>query len=223
VNGVDDLGAIDPLEVDARDAEVRVAELALDHNQRDTFVRHFDRMGVSQLMWGESPTDASCRGRVVQLLASCRRFPVSPGGRSVNDAHQGANREPAPDLKPRVELRPRPSVHTDLAALSSLPAPNKDRSASTIEVALMKRERLADSETGTPEQHNECAESASVGAIADGSHDCDDLLHGRRVGRVLLAFVSWRAPAVVAGHRRRRAAVARNVEHDGLHDLLPCG
>jgi hypothetical protein len=102
-------------------------------------------MGVPQLMRGESPTDASCCGRVVQLLASCRRFPVSPGGRPVNDAHQGANREPAPDLQPRVELRPRPSVHTDLAALASLPASDEDCSASTVEVALMKRERLADS------------------------------------------------------------------------------
>ena len=102
-----------------------MAELALDDNQRDTFVRHFDGVGVAQLMRRESPTDAGCRGGVVQLL--------------------GADREPAPDLQPRVELCPRPSVHTYLAALASLPASDKDRPASTVEVALMKRERLADS------------------------------------------------------------------------------
>lgn len=31
---VDDLGVVDPVQVDARDAEVGVAELALDHVQR---------------------------------------------------------------------------------------------------------------------------------------------------------------------------------------------
>ena len=31
-------------------AEVRVSELPLDYDERDTFVRHFDRVGVSQLV-----------------------------------------------------------------------------------------------------------------------------------------------------------------------------
>jgi len=35
VDGVDDLGVIDALQVDRDDAEVAVAELALDDQQRD--------------------------------------------------------------------------------------------------------------------------------------------------------------------------------------------
>jgi len=31
VDGVDDFGAVDPLQVDRSDAQVRVAQLALDH------------------------------------------------------------------------------------------------------------------------------------------------------------------------------------------------
>jgi hypothetical protein len=39
VDGFDDLGVIDPLQVDGGDAEVAVAELALDDDQRDAFAR----------------------------------------------------------------------------------------------------------------------------------------------------------------------------------------
>ena len=42
------LAAVDALEVHARDAEVRV--LALDHDERDSLVRHLDRVRMSQLM-----------------------------------------------------------------------------------------------------------------------------------------------------------------------------
>ena len=39
MDGVDDLGAVDPLEVDRSDPEIAMAELALDHHQRDAFER----------------------------------------------------------------------------------------------------------------------------------------------------------------------------------------
>jgi hypothetical protein len=42
-----------------------------------------------------------------------------------------------------------------------------------------------------------------VGAISDGTHHGDDLLDDRRVGRVVLAFVSRRSAVVIARHRRR--------------------
>jgi hypothetical protein len=39
VDRLDDLGVVDALEVDAGDAEVAVAELALDDDQRNAFAR----------------------------------------------------------------------------------------------------------------------------------------------------------------------------------------
>ena len=58
MDGGDDLAAIDSLEVDAGDAEVGVSELALDDDERDTFVRHRDRVSVPELMRRESAPDA---------------------------------------------------------------------------------------------------------------------------------------------------------------------
>jgi hypothetical protein len=45
-----------------------VPELALDHDERDAFVRHLDRVGVTQLMRREPTPHTRCGGRVVQLL-----------------------------------------------------------------------------------------------------------------------------------------------------------
>jgi hypothetical protein len=50
VHGADDLAAVDPLEVGGRDAEIGVPELPLDHNERNSLVRRFDRVSVPQLM-----------------------------------------------------------------------------------------------------------------------------------------------------------------------------
>src|SRR3954465_10758444 len=53
VDGVDDLGVVDALEVDGGNAEVAVAELALDDDQRHAFARHLDAVGVAKLGgWG---------------------------------------------------------------------------------------------------------------------------------------------------------------------------
>src|SRR5205807_8608614 len=84
VDGADDLAAVYALQLDARDAEVRVSELPLDHDQRDTFVRHLNRVGVSQLVWREPPSHACGCGRLMQLFASGRRFPTSSCGLSVD-------------------------------------------------------------------------------------------------------------------------------------------
>ena len=50
VNGVDDLADVDALEIDAGDAEVRVAELALDDQERDALTGHLDSVSMPQLM-----------------------------------------------------------------------------------------------------------------------------------------------------------------------------
>jgi hypothetical protein len=47
VDGVDDLGVVDPLEVDGGDAEMGVPELALDDVQRNAFPGHLDSVRVT--------------------------------------------------------------------------------------------------------------------------------------------------------------------------------
>ena len=103
MDGADDLAAFYALQVDARDAEVRVSELPLDHDQRDTFVRHLNRVGMSQLVWREPPSHPCSCVRMVQLFARGRRFPTSSGGRSVGHARHRADRKLAADLEPGVE------------------------------------------------------------------------------------------------------------------------
>jgi len=46
VDGVDDFGGVDALQVDAGNAEVAVAELALDDVEWDAFAGHFNGVGV---------------------------------------------------------------------------------------------------------------------------------------------------------------------------------
>jgi hypothetical protein len=47
-----------------------MAELALDHHERNALMRHLDCVGVSELMVGcEPPSDTRRGGPVMQLLA----------------------------------------------------------------------------------------------------------------------------------------------------------
>jgi hypothetical protein len=63
VDGVDDLAAVDPFEVNARDAEVRVPEVALDDDQGNALARHLDGVGVAQLVLSEATPDAGSQRR----------------------------------------------------------------------------------------------------------------------------------------------------------------
>ena len=82
VDGVDDLGAVDALEVDRGDAEVGVSELALDDDQRDAFAGHLDGVRVAELVRREAPADAGdaprC-GAVARAAAACDHG--APAGR----------------------------------------------------------------------------------------------------------------------------------------------
>jgi hypothetical protein len=60
MNRLDDLCIVDALQVDRRDAEVAVAGLALDDDQREALAREFDGM------------------RVPELCPSCRAAPLRP-------------------------------------------------------------------------------------------------------------------------------------------------
>jgi hypothetical protein len=66
---IDDLGVIDPLELDAGDAEVAVAQLALDDDERHAFACQLDRVSVPQLVRSEPSANARCDGCVVQVGA----------------------------------------------------------------------------------------------------------------------------------------------------------
>jgi hypothetical protein len=70
VDRVDDLGGVDALQVHGGDAEVGVAELALDHDKRDAFVCRFNRMCVAELVRCEPEAHSGKLRGSSQLLAS---------------------------------------------------------------------------------------------------------------------------------------------------------
>jgi hypothetical protein len=55
VDGLADFGVVDALQVDGGDAELAVAELALNDDQRHAFASHFDGMRVPELVRREAP------------------------------------------------------------------------------------------------------------------------------------------------------------------------
>jgi hypothetical protein len=73
VDGLDDLGVVDSAEVSGRDREAGVAELPLDHDQRDPLARHLYGMRVPQLVRREPATDPGRDRRAVELFADARR------------------------------------------------------------------------------------------------------------------------------------------------------
>jgi hypothetical protein len=77
---LDDLGVVDAMEIDGRDAEVAVAELALDDDERHAFARHLDGVRVAELVRREPPPDTSLTansdavvGRSVMLAVATTR------------------------------------------------------------------------------------------------------------------------------------------------------
>jgi hypothetical protein len=87
VNGVHDLGVIDPAQVDRGDREVGVPELTLDDEQRHAFARHLHSMSVSELMRREAASDTRPGGSVVQLRPDSGWRPRRPrvGPRSTQN------------------------------------------------------------------------------------------------------------------------------------------
>jgi hypothetical protein len=59
VDGVDDLGVIDPTQIRRSDAKLRVSKLTLDDDQGYAFPRHLHGVRVTELMRCEPPSDAS--------------------------------------------------------------------------------------------------------------------------------------------------------------------
>src|SRR5215207_11255 len=124
VHSLNDLAAVDALQVDGRDVEVAVSELAPDDDQRHAFARHLDGMGVPELVWRE-PAPHSCRGRGAPKLGACRGGrPVTSACCAVDDAQHRTDRKLAPHIKPGLKLFPAPRRPCRLATAPALAAPN---------------------------------------------------------------------------------------------------
>jgi hypothetical protein len=91
MDSIDDLAAVDPLQVHRGDPEVRVAELALDHIQRYALSRHLDGVRVTKLVWGEATTHRRLAGEVSKLRPCCRGRSRSPSGGPVDYAEKRAD------------------------------------------------------------------------------------------------------------------------------------
>jgi hypothetical protein len=134
-----------------------MAQLALDDDQRNALVGHLDRVSVPKLVWGEPATDTCAHCGSSELLPSGGRLPPPSGCRTVDDAQQSSDREPRADLEPRLKLIPGPVIHSDLAAPAALAAANEDSASGPVEVGLGEVKRLADPQTGAPQDHDQSA------------------------------------------------------------------
>jgi len=114
--------------------------------------------------------------------------------------------------EPRLQLLPRPVVHTDLAAAAALAATDQHGAPPPIKIGLSERERLADPQPGTPEHDDQGSQAPPVDRLAGGAYDRDDLLDGGRVRRVAHPLVAWRATGVEARQRGGRAATTGGIE-----------
>ena len=67
MHGFDDLGVVDALQVNGRDAEIAVSQLALDDDEWHALARELDGMGVPKLVGRKAPPDARVDGGPAQL------------------------------------------------------------------------------------------------------------------------------------------------------------
>ena len=144
MDGFDDLFGVDALQVDRRDAEVAVAELALNDDQRLTFASQFDGVRVPELVRREASADASLDRGPAHIRSGGGAGPVTTTRRTVDDAEQRTDRKLNPALEPRMEFIPAPVVHADLAAASALAASDEQGAAAVIEVGLGEAEGFLD-------------------------------------------------------------------------------
>jgi hypothetical protein len=145
VDGFDDLAVVDALQVDRGDAEVAVAELALDDDQCHAFASELDGMRVPELVRREAPTDAGRDGGPAELSSGRRTGPVPAWRWSVNDAEQRTDRKLDSQLEPRAKLLPGPSVHADVAASSALAVADELCAATVIEIGFGEAEGFLNS------------------------------------------------------------------------------
>ncbi len=139
VDGLDDFGVVDSLEIDRRDAEVAVAELPLNDHERHALESHFDGMRVSQLVRGEPSADTCCNGGAPQLSSSGGGRPLTTTRSAVEDTEQRANWKLDAQFEPWQELVPSPRVHADFATTSAFAATYEQRAAWVVEIGFRER------------------------------------------------------------------------------------
>jgi hypothetical protein len=76
----------------------------LDDHERDAFVRHLDSVRVPELVWRKLAPYPCCGGGAGELPARACGFPVAPGGGTVDDAEERADREAGAEVLPWFEL-----------------------------------------------------------------------------------------------------------------------
>jgi hypothetical protein len=218
VDGVDDLGVIDPTQIDRRDREVSVPELALNDEQRHAFARHLHRVGVSELMRREPASHTRPGGSVVQLRSDTRRCPRATGSRTAQHTEQSADRQRGAQLQPWAQLLPGPRSIPTSRRLPPLPrrtriAPRcRSRSLSLSARASLMRQ------PGTPEHDDQPAQPHCVVVVAGSVHDGNDLFDCRRVGRIALTLVARRSALVKARQGGGRPASHAGIQlNDGWH------
>ena len=106
VDGVDDLGVVDPAQVGGCDPEVGMTELPLGDYQRDAFAGHLDCVRVAELVRREPTAHPRRAGRLAQLDANPGWGARAATGGAPEHAEEHANRQPSADLEPRLELLP---------------------------------------------------------------------------------------------------------------------
>ena len=192
-----------------------MSELPLDYDERDTFVRHLDCVGVSQLVGRESPSHAGGRGRVMQV---CARPTVPTAVRRLGRiTHSSAptGRPVGPRATGRAD--PMPSGPSDLSALPPLP-----RRTSTAPRVRSRSLSVSESASLTRSPARTAARSAPVrspGRRRRGASRRRSLRPSAgRLGSSGPCF--GRTASVVAGHGRGRAAAAGGIEK--LRTGHPC-
>jgi hypothetical protein len=69
-----------------------------------------------------------------------------------------------------------------------------------------------------PQHDDQAAQPAAMAPVAGGAHDRDDLLDGRRVGRIAASLVAGRTAGMEPRHRGRRPKTPSSIEQHFAHD-----
>jgi hypothetical protein len=127
----------------------------LDDIEWDALVGELNGVGVAELVRGETAPHPSLRGDAAQLGAGGVAGPRPAAGRAVDHPQQRTDRHRHPELEPRPEVLPAPTVHADLPPPAALAAPDEHRSGSRLEVVFGDAERFGDAQPRSPEQHDQ--------------------------------------------------------------------
>src|SRR4051794_11973415 len=156
VDGVDDLSVVDALEVDGGAADLAVAELALDDDQRHALVGVLDRVRMTELMWANRgarrrPPRSAAGGCARRRLTTAR--PRVGPEMTPNRGPTGSSRRMTPHGSSCSQS---PLVHPHLAAATALAAAHEQRAAS-VQIGLAEREGLVDAQPRAPEDDDQAA------------------------------------------------------------------